>query len=478
MASNKTLNTSNLEALGVARLAELLMEISEGNAIAKRRLRLELAGAQSPGEMVKEIRKRLATIARSRSFVDWQNRKALVDDLEAQRRAIADHVAKSMPAEGLDLMWRFLDLASPVLGRCDDSNGTIGGIFETAVGDLGVIARSTRTDPRQLGDQVFNALTRNDNGQFDHLIRTLKPALGPEGLDHLKQRMIALSAEPVRRPAEAERRVLAWGSSGPVYADEIAERSRASTIRRALQEIADAQGDVDAFIAQYDERTRKVPKIAAEIAQRLLAAGRAEEAWRTIEAAEHRQGGWPDFDWEDARIDALEALGRGDEAQAARWSCFERSLSARHLRDYLKRLADFDDFEAEERALGYAERYGDLLQAVSFLIAWPSLDRAARTVTERAKELNGNHYEILAPAADSLAGKHNLAATLLSRAMIDFTLTQARSSRYGHAARHLRTCESLAPAIPDFGIFETHDAYVSRLRREHGRKTGFWSLAS
>lgn len=478
MASNKTLNASNLEALGAARLAALLMEISEGNAAAKRRLRLELAGARSPAELVKEIRKRLPTIARSRSFVDWQNRKVLVDDLEAQRRAIADHVAKSMPAEGLELMWRFLDLASPVLGRCDDSNGTISGIFQTAVGDLGEIARSTRTDPKQLGDQVFNALTRNDYGQFDHLIQALKPALGQAGLEHLKQRMVALSAEPVRRPTEKERRVVAWGSSGPMYADEIAERARVSTIRLALQEIADAQGDVDAFVAQYDKLTRRVPKIAAQITERLLAAGRAEEAWRTIEAAEHRQAGWPDFDWEDARIDVLEALGRGDEAQAARWSCFERSLSARHLRAYLKRLPDFDDFEAEERALGHAERYGDLLQAVSFLVSWPSLDRAARVVTERAKELDGNHYEILTPAADSLAGKYPLAATLLLRAMIDFTLTQARSSRYGHAARHLRTCGSLAPVIPDFGICETHEAYVSKLRVEHGRKTAFWGLTS
>ena len=75
-------------------------------------------------------------------------------------------------------------------------------------------------------------------------------------------------------------------------------------------------------------------------------------------------------------------------------------------------------------------------------------------------------------------GAYDLAATLLLRATIDFTLTQARSSRYGHAARHLRTCGSLAPAIPDFGIFKTHDAYVSRLRGEHGRKTAFWALIS
>jgi len=60
----------------------------------------------------------------------------------------------------------------------------------------------------------------------------------------------------------------------------MAERSRVSTVRLALMEIADALGDVDAYIEQYDEEARK--KIAAQIAQRLLAAGRAQEAWQTI----------------------------------------------------------------------------------------------------------------------------------------------------------------------------------------------------
>ena len=66
MASKSTLNASNLEALGAERLAELLIEISTGNASAKRRLRMELAGSRSPAELAKEVRKRLTTIARSR----------------------------------------------------------------------------------------------------------------------------------------------------------------------------------------------------------------------------------------------------------------------------------------------------------------------------------------------------------------------------------------------------------------------------
>jgi hypothetical protein len=476
LASKKTLNAKNLEALGAERLAELLIEISTGNAAAKRRLRLELAGAQSPAEVAREIRKRLTTIARSRSFVDWQNRRALVDDLDTQRRAIVDHVAKADPAEALDLMWRFMGLANSIFERCDDSSGTVIGIFHDACADLGAIAAAATVAPERLADQAFQALNQNDYGQYDGLIAVLTPALGQGGLEHLKQRMIALSNKPVQRPAQEDRQAIGFGSGGPIYADEIAERSRESTVRLALMQIADAQGDVDSFIAQYDARTRKVPKIAAEIAQRLLAVGRAAEAWQTIEATEHRRTGWPDFEWEDARIEVLDATGRGDEAQAARWSCFERFFSAPHLRAYLKRLPDFDDIDAEERALDHAEGAKSVLQALSFLVSWPALDRAASLVIQRAAELDGDRYEILTPSADALAEKHPLAATLVLRAMIDFSLTKSRSSRYRHVARHLMACASLASSIQDFAAFEPHEAYVARLKAEHGKKSSFWSL--
>ncbi len=125
MASKKTLNATNLGALGAERLAELLIEISTGDACAKRRLRMELAGAQSPKELAREVRKRIATIARSRSFVDWQNRKALVDDLQTQRRAIVEKIATADADDALDLMWRFLGLAESIFERCDDSSGAI-----------------------------------------------------------------------------------------------------------------------------------------------------------------------------------------------------------------------------------------------------------------------------------------------------------------------------------------------------------------
>jgi len=95
---------------------------------------------------------------------------------------------------------------------------------------------------------------------------------------------------------------------------------------------------------------------------------------------------------------------------------------------------------------------------------------------ERATELDGDHYEILTSAAEALAGKYPLAATMLLRSMIDFSLKNGRSSRYRHAARHLLDCAGLASGITDYGTFEPHDIYETRLRREHARKSSFWNL--
>lgn len=116
MASNKTLNAKNLAGLGSDRLAELVLELTAGDSAAKRRLRLELASCRSGGDAAAEIRKRLVTIAKARSYVDWRKIKALALDLdlETQRVAITTYVAPRAPAEAFDLLWRMLALAPSI----------------------------------------------------------------------------------------------------------------------------------------------------------------------------------------------------------------------------------------------------------------------------------------------------------------------------------------------------------------------------
>lgn len=473
MAPKTTLNAKNLEALGVERLAALLIEISTGSAASKRRLRLELAGAQSTAEVAREVRKRLSSIERSRTIINWRKIKALHKDLETQRAVIVETIAPGDPDEALELLWRFLDLANSIFARCDDGNGTIIACFHAACADLGAIAPiAART--KRLPEQTFAALQRNEYGQCDTLIEALAPALGRDGLTQLKSLLQEWAYEPVETPEN--RVIIGYGSHGPLYEDEVHDRHRDMACRTALEQIADALGDVDAYMAQQSEQSRSVPSVAADIARRLLKAGRPEEALAAIDMAKTIGArSSADFNWQDTRCMVLEEIGRQQEAQDFRWRCFEQSLSAGHLKAYLKRLPDFDDIEAEEKAFDFLAKAEDIHAALHFLATWPSLAHAAKLVVARAEDIDGDHYELLTEMAETLQEKHPLAATILLRAMIDFALENARASRYRHAARHLAECALLAAHIVDYGTLPDHAAYVAGLRRNHGKKHGFWN---
>jgi len=475
MAAKTTLNAKNLEALGAERLSELLIEISMGSAANKRRLRLELAGAQSTAEVAREVRKRLSSIDRSRTLIDWRKIKALKSDLETQRAVIAGTIAEDDPDEAMALLWRFLELAVSIFARCDDGNGLIMESFHAVCLDLGAVAVKATKDKR-LAEQVFAAIQRNDYGECDPLVPALASALGKDGLARLKALLVGWAKEPVEDPAD--RVAIGWSANGPIYADEIYGRHRETAIRIALEQIADAEGDVDAFIAQQSAPARAVPAIAADIAGRLLTAGRAKEALAALDKAEPTGRPALDFAWQQARVEVLDALGRQTEAQAFRWQCFERELSVDHLKAFIKRLPDFDDMEAEEKAFAYAHSVEDVHLALTFFSSWLALAEAARLVLTRADEIDGDLYEVLTPAAAWLQERHPLAATILLRAMIDFALGRARTGRYRHAARHLNACAMLAKHITDFGGIPDHATYAAGLRRSHGKKHGFWSAVA
>jgi hypothetical protein len=95
---------------------------------------------------------------------------------------------------------------------------------------------------------------------------------------------------------------------------------------------------------------------------------------------------------------------------------------------------------------------------------WKEPRHAARLVLERSGEIDGNLYFVLDPAAKALEGKQPLAAALLRRATVEDTLEGTKAKRYRHAARHLRECRALEAAVGDHGGFETHDAFLARLR--------------
>ena len=443
MAGKRTLNAHNLQTLGAAALAELLIEVSTGNAVIQRRLRLALAAAGGAEEAAQEVRKRLAAIARATTVVDSRKRKALLADLEAQHQAITGPIAAAEPAQAFQLLVRFLELADGVLERSTDTTGAVIGVFQRALADLGGLATAAALPAETLVEQASELIATNGYGQFDQLIPCLAPALGEQGLTQL-QRLIE--------------------EHGGVDAPCV------------LRQIAEALGDVEAYLAQFNPSQLAMPGVAAAVALHLLGAGRPQQALTILDGATLAAATWPQAHWHDARIAVLDGLDRVDEAQQQRWQCFSERLSIPHLRAYLKRLPDFEDLGEEERALQLAEHHPQPLRALAFLVEWPALSRAARLVIRHGPHWDGEAYGVLAPAAERLGHDHPLAATILLRAMVVFALSCGLSKRYRYAAAHLHTCERLAARIDHWQEMESAATFVGRLREAFGRTWSFWQL--
>jgi hypothetical protein len=453
------LSAEALEGLGARRLAELLMAQAEDDPALARALRLVLAETDGAGRLAAEVEKRLRTIGRSKGFIDWDKVRPLACELEGLRETIAGPLAAADPRAAVTQMRLLLELSDGVFERSDDGSGTLGEVFRQAGADLGRLwALLPGRDPVALAGELLALQDADGYGVTDHLLATANPALGPEGRAELRRLLQARLAE--QPPSRGQDDFASWRGRGLV------------SLR--LRELADLEGDVDAFIAAAEAGGR-VETLAADIAERLIASGRPAEALIWLDRAPGRHEG-EEVRHTDLRIAALDALGRRDEAQALRWEAFSRWLSATHLRPYLRALPDFDDVEAEDRAMAHALRHPDRNLALSFLTGWPNLHMANRLVRAHHLELSGRDYGRLRPAAEALAEKYPAAATLLHRVLAEDVLQRASSRQYQYAARDVLACASLASVLPDEPGLESHAAFMARLKREHPRKIGFWSL--
>ena len=435
--SRKTVSAGNLAALGAERLAAILMDAGEDDSALKRRLRMELATEVGPEHLAAEIGKRLAALEARRSRVHWRKYKAFVRDLALQRGMIVGPLAAGDAKLALEFLWRFLALGNEVLLRVDDARGEVTDVFWAAAADLATLVPRARPDPVRLADQVAAALEADDHGVLGDLAPALVRVLDPAGLAALRARLDTVFHSHARPPL---------------------------SIRAALQAVLDALGDVDAYAATIPPTELHHPGQGAQLARRLLAAGRAEDALATLAHSAPPAGGGrallPGVEaWEDVYLAALEADGQAALAQELRWTAFEKRLAPDRLRAFLKRLPDFDDVEAQDRAFAHAQAFSGFTAALEFLIEWPASAQAAALILARPAEIEPGRSEVLEPAAHLLEARHPLAASLILRAL----LAGPRRLDPEEAHRRLDALSALALQVPDWGRFEPHDAFVARM---------------
>ncbi|CAN5489726.1 hypothetical protein BH10PSE3_BH10PSE3_04350 [soil metagenome] len=358
LASQKKVTPENLAGLGAERLAQILAEVAETRTDLKRRLRMELAAGLGASHLVPEIDKRLAAVETSRGQVTWRQKPAFLRDLDAVRGLIADRLALEDTAGASERLWRLLATAPQTTKRLREHDEALDAIYRRAAQDQGQLMAGH--DPHLAAQALIDAMAaqpRAWGAWLAALLRAAGPALAKVALPMAQAR----AAQPGWIPL--------------------------------VRDLADAAGDVEVFAATYSPAALQTPPVAIAVARRQMAAGRIEAMGQALRLAAPKPSGFrgrlgaPDFDWESAWIDYLEAAGDLAGAQAVRWASFQRTLDLSRAKAFTSRLTGFDDVEAEAAALAHAAGHADFEEGLAVLMGWPALPEASAMITDRAGDV-------------------------------------------------------------------------------------------
>ena len=172
----------------------------------------------------------------------YERGREIIVELDGLRTMIVENIGAENPRLALDLLWELIELHPSILELVDDSSGHAGDVFTRACYDLGPLAERVNIDPDALAELVLQKITNNHYGIYDGLITSLNAALGGEGRAKLRgllhqRRQQYLTNDKVVANAAGRHDFTLGGLS------------------LALRNIAEIEGDTDAFINTYQAAT-------------------------------------------------------------------------------------------------------------------------------------------------------------------------------------------------------------------------------
>jgi hypothetical protein len=467
MARKPVLSVEKLHDLGVEKLSNIVLAEAEQNAGFRRQVKAALAGQSGPEAIAKLIDRRISGLERAKSFIEWDKARAFRDDLRSLIDTIGTELGPVAPTLAIDRLLRFIATHEQVFERVDDSSGYVQDVYYQAIRMVGELCQVLpEPDADLMPERIMALLGESTHGYLSDLATTVAPHLPQDTLTRWDGSLKEAIAD---RKAQEK----TCKSDGWFY-------SITSQWTEMRQTIATACGDIDLLVG-LEEKKQPHMQDTLGIAAQLLQAGRASEALDWVRKPRQRRFDDADGDVSPVRVSLeariLEALDNKPAAQALRWCCFEAVLSADILREYLKHLPDFEDMEAEERAHALALEKAEPEAALLFFLDWPRLDLAAKLIETHPHGWNGGDWHNLPKVVKLLEHEYPLAATVLYRALLDDILDRARSKAYSHGAKYLEKLTVLAtaadPSRPS-GVVD-HTTYLARLKKNHPRKSGFWS---
>jgi hypothetical protein len=403
----------------------------------------------APKDDVKRIKSAISGLKRARKFVPWNESDELADKLvellDDLKSAIDD------PKTGVELLVQFYKTDEASIERCDDSNGTVGDVYQCDAAELFASYAARLENKQWLADLLFE-LIRDDE-------YSVRQALIDCAADYLPEPVLRMMVERFENAAVG---------NGVDYV----KRHWLGLVESIARQLKDAP----LFEKSRLACSKPVPIDCFDIARAYYDADDAKSALAWMERIP--AGEIHGMAQRDAFMrDLYGKLGEQEKQIELASRVFRNNRSVDSLKDLLKIIgkSEKEKVISGEVDLILVEKQLSITNAI-FLVKTGRVGEAEAYLLARREKLDGDDYGSLLPLAKSME-KNGMAlcASAIYRALLDSILRRVISKIYPHGVRYLKKLDALAAAISDWKGVEPHSSYLENLRKVHARKYSFWS---
>ncbi|MCM2349682.1 MAG: hypothetical protein NDI69_06655 [Bacteriovoracaceae bacterium] len=384
------------------------------------------------------------------NFRGWSEASEFAEELEELLSDLEE--GASCPREAIKLLKSFFESDHEIVHRCDDSSGFISNVFRYRATELFVKSATECDDKDWLANILWDLITHNDYGLRDELIDKIGQLLPERNMREIVERLWALHQENKDGERIVSRELILLEAMAKGLKDPL-----------LLEKVIREEGENN---PNYNNGC---------LGEMYFLCGDFKKAIHFLEKVEKSSSHYWKVD--DLLLKAYAEVGDVVKQKKMAWDIFR----SHRTKEYFEAVLEIEGHSKYQELLKHEI---DIIfqdkelknQNVDFLFEMELFDEAEAYIISRRKNLNGNHYEILADWAELFDLKKKvLVSTFTYRALLDSILERAYSKAYHHGVDYLVKLNEQADLIQDWKGGPTHNCYFENLKNDHKRKHGFWS---
>ena len=369
---------AKLQDADPGQLVSLLMQLAEEDDAIRDRAEA-LALRADPTAYADALRRRLARWTRGSRFISYGESTAFARQLGTWLDELEEGLLAVNPAAALKLTEAFIRSDRAVIGRADDSNGSIGDAYRRACGLWLQTAAQLGASPVWV-DRLHDLHANNDYGVRDAL------------LDDAQTLLSELELRRLATIYEHEFQTDATRTTAAPY--------RSLAAAAAMGQVARAAGDAALYERSVRLHSAHPNSLQAlEVAKQYVRFGPVDKAVPWLAGP---SGSGRDIERLELLAAAHEQLGDPARLLDVRRQLWERTLGAKDLREYLTLLPASERDEARRDAVKKGSRSDDVVVGASLLLNLEEIAHAEAVVWKLRDTLIDIDYSRLIELAKRL----------------------------------------------------------------------------